>query len=308
MKLNIAVQIDSVIDFQKDSTFLLMQEAQRRGYKLYHYTSEQLILKSCSPYALATEVETASNGFVFGTQNLIKLDDIDIVLMRQNPPFDMRYITTTYILEKCKKAVILNNPTGVRNFPEKMSAESSLPTLITENLDLIEEFHKIHKEVVLKPLYAYGGQNVSYIKGDSNNVKIIANLIKDTYSCSIIAQKFHPRILEGDKRVTMLNGKMLDVFSRIPEKDEFRTNLCLRNKCVKSSLTVEEKNLCEDIGEKLIKNGILLAGIDLIGNHIIEVNVTSPTGLTEINALYRKNVERDCWNVFESMYARVRST
>ena len=300
MKLNVGVQIDSIINFKKDSTFLLMKEAQRRGHKLFHYTPDKLILQSNIPFALAKEVKITKNNFIFADEFLIKLDDMDILLMRQDPPFDIRYITTTYILEKCARAIVINNPAGVRNFPEKISIKLSLPTLVTENLDMIDKFHKVHKEIVLKPLYGYAGQDILYIRNESENVKIIARFLIEAYSCPIIAQKFHNDVLSGDKRVTILDGKILGVFSRIPSDGEFRSNLCLGSKFVKASLTDDERKSCEEIGENLQNNGIIFAGIDIIGGHIIEVNLTSPTGLVEINTLFEKNVEQRCWDCFES--------
>ena len=301
MKLNIGVQIDEKINYDKDSTFLLMKEAQSRGYKLFHYTSDKLFLRDNVPYAMMKPVSIANKSFVFADEVLQELDNMDIILMRQNPPFDMRYITTTYILEKCKKAKVLNNPAGVRNSPEKLSVHFTVPTLVSEDLDLIDAFHKEHKDVILKPLYAFGGQNVSCIKGDGTSVKIIANIIKDTYNCPIMIQKFIPGVLKGDKRVMILGDKIIGVFSRVPQHGDFRTNLCLGNRYDIASLTNEEQGKCNAISESLCKDGVVLAGIDLIDSHVIEVNVTSATGLLELNHLYGKNVEKDCWDYFESM-------
>ncbi len=301
MTLNIGIQIDAKINFAKDSTFLLMQEAQRRGYKLFYYNSDKLFLLDNLPYALMKSVTTDAGSFCFGDEERCKLDEMDIILMRQNPPFDVRYLTTTYILEKCKRAKVLNDPAGVRNTPEKLSVHFTLPTLVSEDLDLIEAFHNEHKETILKPLYAFGGQNVSYIKGDGSNVKVIASIIKDTYNCPIMAQKFNAGVMKGDKRVMILGGKILGVFSRIPQNGDFRSNLCLGNKYTTSVLSDEEKLMCSEIAAKLLEDGIVFAGLDLIDSHLIEVNVTSPTGLLELNHLYGVESEKECWDYFESI-------
>lgn len=299
MTLKIAAQIDHTINFRRDSTFLLMQEADKRGYELFYYTSDKLFLDSNTPCALLNRVEISEYSFVVKEHLSMQLDDMDIILMRQDPPIDMRYITTTYILEKCKKATVLNDPQGVRNFPEKILNTQSLPTLITEDFDLIKKFYSMHKEIVLKPLYACGGTNVYYIDSD-DQIQRLVDCIKTTYNAPLMAQKFHASILNGDKRVTMLDGRILDVFSRLPKQGDFKTNLCLGNKSIKASLTTDEKKLCEEIGEQLTTHGIILAGIDLIGGHVIEINVTSPTGLLDINTLYGTNVEKDCWDCFEN--------
>lgn len=302
--MKVGIQIDQKIDFASDSTFLLMQEAQRRGHQLFHYTPNKLVLDKNLPYALVKEVKITEDEFILGSQNLISLDSMDIILMRQDPPFDMRYITATYILDRCEKALVLNNPTGVRNFPEKLSARYSLPTLVTEDLRLIKKFQETHREIVIKPLYSHGGENVFCIKESDGNLQVILNLLKEKYNCPVMVQKFHSSILSGDKRVIMLDGKILDVFSRIPQDGEFRSNLCLNGAFAQSSLTSSERKNCEKIGEKLAKKGIVFAGIDLIAEHVIEINVTSPTGLLQINALYGKNVERDCWDCFENVRSR----
>ncbi len=299
MTLLVGVQVDSVIDFNTDNTFVLMQEALRRGYKLFHYTPNKLILKSGVPCALARPVDIVDREFVFGEERLLVLDDLDVLLMRQNPPFNIQYITGTYILEKCQNVLIINDPCGVRNFPEKIKITSSLPTLITEDITLIQDFVKEHTEVVLKPLYSYGGQGVSYVRGGISNAGIVAQMIQDTFSSHIVVQKFCSEIINGDKRVTMLDGKVFGVFSRIPKNGEFRSNLCLNNDFAESSLTSDESQLCEEIGLELKEHGILLAGIDVIGGSIIEVNVTSPTGLSQINSLYGKKSESDVWDCFE---------
>ncbi len=300
MTLKVGMQIDSEINFSSDNTVLLMREAQNRGYKLFHYVTQKLFLDCDAPHALVRELTVAENEFVFGDEEVMRLDSLDIVLMRQNPPFDMRYITATYMLEKCKRAVVINNPRGIRNCPEKLCFDPSLPTLVTEDLNLIEKFNSEHKELVIKPLYSYGGKNISYVKGDSSNVRVVSTIIQEIYDCPIMVQKFNSDILNGDKRVTILDGEILGVFSRIPKEGDFRANLSLGNKCKKSSLTASEQQVCMEIGKKLVENGIVLAGIDLIGECVIEVNVTSPTGLHMLNSLYDRAVEKECWDCFES--------
>lgn len=300
MSLSIGVQIDEVINFGRDTTFLLMKEAQLRGHQLFHYTVRDLSLNCDVPYASIKPVKIVDGGFSFQEKRFVPLDELNIILMRQNPPFDMRYITATYILEKCNKAVVLNDPKGVRNFPEKMSICSSLPTLITEDLELINEFCKEHVEVVMKPIYAFGGSGVSYIKEGGGNIKVLVNTLKEMYNCPVIVQKFCPDILNGDKRVMMLDGEILGVFSRIPQDGDFRSNLCLGNSYKESSLTTKEEGLCNDLGRELVENGIVFAGVDLIGENVIEVNVTSPTGLLELHSLYNSDVGKECWDCFES--------
>lgn len=301
MNLKVAVQVDKNLDFNNDSTIYLTREAQNRNYEVFYYNTEDLYSTSEKVYALSHYVEVLKDRILVKEHVKINLDDMDIVLMRQDPPFNMRYITTTYLLEKCN-ALVINNPKSVRNSPEKIFSynDFTLPTLITENIEIIKEFYLEHNDVVLKPLYSFGGKNVMHATS-LEGLESIAKMMMMLYNEPILVQKFFPGVLSsGDKRVFLLDGVVLGAYARFSSTG-FRVNTVLGGFVKETSLSVREEEICALVGKNLAKDGIILAGIDIIGEcYLSEINVTSPTGLVTIGDMLHRNVAVDCWNCFES--------
>lgn len=309
MSLNAAFQMDKSVNFHSDTTVILIKEAQRRGYKTFFYTPNDLSLKNNEPITLAKRVIACDFDFNFSKEEVISLNEMHIIFIRQNPPFDMRYITTTYILEKVN-ALIINNPTEIRNCPEKLLVsyfpKLTLPTLITEDLAAIKDFYSEYKDVILKPLYSYGGNDVLRISHSDINIEIISQIMIEKYNCPIIIQSFCCDI-NKDKRVLLLDGKPIGAMRRVPNSsEEIRTNMRLGASVEKVSLNDSDQNICAAVGSELKKRGLLFAAIDIIGNYLLEINVTSPTGVVEINKLYNLSLEKVMWNCFEEKMQKKR--
>lgn len=302
MPLNVVFQMDKNVNFHNDTTVVLMKEAQRRGYEIFFYTPNDLSLKSNEPIALAKRVITCDSDFNFSDGKVILLNEMHVVFIRQNPPFDMRYITTTYILEKVN-ALIINNPTEIRNCPEKLLVSHfpkfTLPTLITEDLAAIKSFYAEYKDVIFKPLYSYGGNDVLRINHSDINVEIISQIMIEKYNCPIIVQLFCNDI-NKDKRILLLDGEPIGAMRRIPSSSkEIRTNMRLGATVEKASLNDRDQDMCAAIGLELKKRGLLFAAIDIMGDYLLEINVTSPTGVVEVNKLYNLSLEKTIWDCFE---------
>ncbi|WP_339047069.1 glutathione synthase [Candidatus Mesenet endosymbiont of Phosphuga atrata] len=302
MSLSIAFQMDKNVNFRNDTTVTLMQEAQKRGYEIFFYTPNDLSLKNNEPIASAKRVIACDSDFNFSEDEVIPLNKMHIIFVRQNPPFDMRYITTTYILEKVN-ALIINNPTEIRNCPEKLLVshfpQFTLPTLITEDLAAIKSFYLEHKDVILKPLYSYGGNDVLRINHNDINIEVISQIMVEKYDCPIIVQLFCNDI-NSDKRVLLLDGEPIGAIRRVPNSnEEIRTNIRLGASVEKVSLNDRDHNICTVVGLELRKRGLLFAAIDIIGDYLLEINVTSPTGVVEVNELYGLSLEKTIWDCFE---------
>jgi glutathione synthase len=298
--MKIAFQMDENINFETDTTFALIKEAQNRNHEVFIYTPDNLALKLNQPIALAQKVAVDNNGFISKENLEISLDEMDIVFIRQDPPFNMRYITTTYILEKTK-ALVINNPTEIRNCPEKLITslfpELIPPTLITEKVSIIRNFYREHKDIILKPLYSYGGNDVIRVR-DESNIQVIVELMIAKYECPVIAQLFCKNI-DTDKRILLLDGKPIGIMKRTPVSGEIRTNMRLGASFEPSEMSNGDREICNKIGPELKKRGLIFVGIDVIDDFLLEVNITSPTGVTYINKLYNISLEKDLWNWFE---------
>lgn len=304
--MKVAFQMDENINFETDTTFALIKEAQARGREIFIYTPGNLAFSlnkptSSEPIALAQKIKVDDCSFVSQKDIKINLNEMDIIFIRQNPPFDIRYITTTYILEKTNSLVI-NNPTEIRNCPEKLITslfpELIPPTLITESIPMIKDFHHDHKDIILKPLYSYGGNDVIRIQNESS-IQVVAELMIAKYECPIIAQLFCADI-STDKRILLLDGEPIGIMKRVPEIGEIRTNMRLGASFEPTEMNDRDHEICKKIGPELKKRGLIFAGIDIIGDFLLEINVTSPTGVTYINKLYNKSLEKDLWNAFEA--------
>ncbi len=302
MSLKIAFQMDEHVNFHNDTTVILMKEAQKRGYLTFFYTPDKLSLKNNDPIASAKIVTVDDLKFNFSANKVISLNEMDVVFIRQNPPFNMRYITSTYILEKVN-ALVINNPIEIRNCPEKLLIsyfpEFTLPTLITEDLVAIENFYSEYQDIILKPLYSYGGNDVLRINDNNINIEIISQLMIEKYKCPVIAQLFCNNISK-DKRILLLDGKPIGAMKRVPNSSkEIRTNMCLGASVSNVELNDRDHDICAAVGPELKNRGLLFTAIDIIDNFLLEINITSPTGIAEVNKLYNLSLQETLWNCFE---------
>ena len=303
----IAIQGDPIhlINKKTDTTLLLALEAQRRSYKIYYYETKNLTFFKNKAYALSQEVEFNENKKKFYSIKNSKIFDLSqasFVFMRQNPPFNMDYITATFILERIsKKTKIINDPFAVRNIPEKLYSMEFLkfmpPTIFSNNMDEIKKFLNKHKKVVIKPTHGYGGKNIFLVNETTSKNKIIKYIKKQKH---IMVQKFLPQIRRGDKRIFIIDGKVKGAIRRIPKKGSIVSNLGQGGKAVKTVLTKDEFFIAKKIASNLKKKRILFAGIDLISNYLTgDINVTSPTGLKNYKDLTGIDLAIDIWDCLE---------
>ena len=306
-KLKIALQMDPLekLDLKGDTTFILGLEAIKRGFELYFYSPSDLIYKNNNVYAKAKILDLAfENGketFNYGKIKVLKLSSLDVILMRQDPPFNMSYITATHILEKiASQTLILNNPFHVRNAPEKIFVtefSKFMPeTLITRETNEIIKFKKKNKNIIIKPLYGNGGEGVFYIKDNDSNFNVIIENFLNSNEEQFIIQSYIPEVKKGDKRIILIDGEVVGAINRIPAKNENRSNMHVGGKPIKTSLNKNDKLICETISPHLKAKGLFFVGIDVIGNYLTEINVTSPTGIREINRLNKTNIEKIFWD------------
>ncbi|MBV0899926.1 MAG: glutathione synthase [Wolbachia endosymbiont of Fragariocoptes setiger] len=299
--MRVVFQMDENINPKTDTTLLLIKEAQRRDHEIFIYTPNNLALKLNEPVALAKRIVVDDYDLVCKDSLEINLNDVDIVFVRQNPPFDMRYITTTYILEKADTLVV-NNPTEIRNYPEKLIvslfSEFAPPTLVTENILMIKDFFSEHRDIILKPLYSYGGNDVIRIC-DGRSIQIVVELMIAKYNCPIIAQLFCDNI-RSDRRILLLDGKPIGLMRRVPKSiEEIRTNIRFGSTFEPTEMSSKDYEICNRIGSKLRERGLIFVGIDVLGDFLLEINTTSPTGIVQINELYGVSLHKDLWSVFE---------
>lgn len=311
MTLNVAIQMDHVssIDIKGDSTFVMALEAQKRGYNLLHYTPGKLSMSKGRIIAEAEPMELRheqGNHFTLGETRTIDLaDDMDVVLMRQDPPFDMAYITATHLLEHVHpKTLVVNDPHEVRNAPEKLFVthfpEFMPPTLIASDRRQILAFRDEHKDIIIKPLYGNGGAGVFHIKPGDENLNSLLEMFTVLYREPIIAQAYLKDVRAGDKRIILIDGEIAGATNRVPMEGEARSNMHVGGKAVKSEITDRERDICAAIGPELKKRGMIFVGIDVIGGYMTEINVTSPTGLQEINRFDDVCLEADIWDAIEA--------
>ena len=310
MTLKVAFQMDPMesIDIAGDSSFALALEAQERGYKLFHYEPKNLSLSQLKPVAKLrslTVQNITGNHFSLGEQRVADLrTDIDVILMRQDPPFDMSYITATHILEHVHPhTLVINNPTNVRNTPEKLFVthfENVMPpTLITSDEEEIFGFRKEFKDIIVKPLFGNGGAGVFHIKPDDENLSSLIELHKTFYREPLMIQEYVPAVRQGDKRIILIDGKPVGAVNRVPAKGEARSNMHVGGKPMKCELTGRDREICEIIGPSLKEKGLLFVGIDVIGNYLTEINVTSPTGIQELSRFEDTNIASLIWDAIE---------
>ncbi|MGF1631863.1 MAG: glutathione synthase [Kiloniellaceae bacterium] len=312
MSLAVAIQMDPIeaIDIQGDSSFVLALEAQRRGHGLFHYLPSRLSLKDGRVYARMQPLEVRrekGNHFSLGAPQTIDLATADVVLMRQDPPFDMSYITATHLLEHVHPAtLVVNDPVHVRNAPEKLFvthfAELMPPTLITSDREEITAFRAEHGDIIVKPLFGNGGAGVFHLGPEDENLNALLELFTNLYREPIIVQRYLPQVRAGDKRIILIDGRPAGAINRVPAKGESRSNMHVGGRAERAELTRREHEICEAIGPALKERGLIFVGIDVIGDYMTEINVTSPTGLQEINRFDGVCLEAEIWDVIEERY------
>ena len=310
MSLVVAIQMDPMetVNIDGDSTFVLALEAQARGHQLYHYLPQDMALNHKRVVAHARPLSVRrklGDHFTFGAAEWMDLSKADVVLMRQDPPFDMAYITATHLLEHIHpETLVVNDPASVRNAPEKLFVthfpEFMPPTVITSNRHQIIEFRAEHKDIIVKPLFGNGGSGVFHITEGDENLNSLLETFTQLYREPIIVQRYMPAVRQGDKRIILIDGKAAGAVNRVPAAGESRSNMHVGGKPVQSKLTKREEEICEAIGPALKERGLIFVGIDVIGDYMTEINVTSPTGLQEINRFDGTRLEADIWDAIES--------
>ncbi len=311
MTLRVAIQMDPIesIDIDGDSTFVLGLEALKRGHTLYHYLPQDLTFKDGKVTAFARPLDlrrTKGDHFTLGDGHWIDLKtDVDVVLMRQDPPFDMAYITATHILQHIHpQTLVVNDPAEVRNAPEKLFIthfEGVMPpTLIASNQDQIKIFREEHRDIIVKPLFGNGGAGVFHIAPGDENLNSLLEMFTELYREPVMVQKYLPDVRGGDKRIILVDGKPAGAVNRVPQAGEARSNLHVGGQALKTDLTERENEICEAIGPVLKEKGLIFVGIDVIGDYLTEINVTSPTGLQEINRFNNACLESEIWDAIEA--------
>jgi glutathione synthase len=312
MSLAVAIQMDPLesVDIDADSTFALALEAQRRGHGLYHYLPRQLSYRQGRVLAHARpfELQRAKGDHVrFGQPETIDLAGLDVVLMRQDPPFNLAYISATHLLDRVHpETLVVNDPDAVRNAPEKLFvtqfAELMPPTLITYDLDEIKAFRAEHGDVIVKPIYGNGGAGVFHLRRDDKNLASLVELFRTYLNEPLMVQRYLPEIRQGDKRIILVDGKPRGAVNRVPADDETRANLHVGGRAEKASLSRRDQEICEAIGPVLERNGLIFVGIDVIGEWLTEINVTSPTGIQEIDRFDGVSLEAEIWDAIEARH------
>jgi glutathione synthase len=309
MSLAVGLQMDPMesINIDADSTFVLALEAQARGHALFHYLPQHLSLKNgrVSAWVRPLEVRRVKGDhFRLGEAQLVDLATLDVVLMRQDPPFDMAYITATHLLEHIHPhTLVVNDPVQVRNAPEKLLVthfEGLLPpTLITSDRRHILDFRNEYKDIVLKPLFGNGGAGVFHVTPGDENLNSLLELFTQLYREPVIVQQYLPQVRAGDKRIILVDGVPAGAVNRVPQAGEARSNLHVGGTACKTELTSREREICEAIGPTLSARGLIFVGIDVIGDYLTEINVTSPTGIQEINRFDEVKIESQIWDAIE---------
>lgn len=311
--MKVALQMDpiGVVDITVDSTFRIALEAQYRGHSLFLYTPDRLafvegrVIARGWPITLRNE---PGNHVSYEAEKEVDLSSFDVVWLRQDPPFDMGYITTTHLLEMISDTtLVVNNPFWVRNFPEKILvlrfSDLIPPTAIARDIDIIRAFQKRHRDIVIKPLYGNGGAGVFRLKEGDANLSSLHEMFTAINREPVIVQKFLPAVQKGDKRVILVDGKPVGAINRIPQTGEIRSNLHVGGVAEPVVLTPRDIEICEKIGPVLHENGQIFVGIDIIGDYLTEINVTSPTGIQQLERFDGTNAAQKIWEVIEARRA-----
>ncbi len=314
MGLAVAIQMDPIdsINIDADSTFALALEAQARGHALYHYLPEALTLRDGRLYARGRPLEVFrrhGNHHRFGAFEELDLAGVDVILMRQDPPFELAYITATHLLELLPEdgPLVVNDPAAVRNAPEKIFVlrfrELMPPTLVTRDREAIREFWKEHGDIILKPLYGNGGAGVFHLRPGDENLNALLEMYEAVQREPVMVQCYLPEVRHGDKRIILVEGEPKGAVMRVPAEGEARANLHVGGRPERTMLTPREREICAAIGPTLRAEGLVFVGIDVIGDYMTEINVTSPTGIQEIARLDGIDIAPMIWDAIEARYA-----
>ena len=309
-RLKVAIQMDPIehINIDADSTFALGLEAEARGHVLWHYHPRALALEGHTLLARANPLKLRrekGNHFTLGPTEMLDVGTMDVVLMRQDPPFDMAYITATHLLEHIHpKTLVVNDPAEVRNAPEKLFVtkfpELMPPTVITADAGAMRAFREQHGDIIVKPLFGNGGAGVFRIKPDDENFNALLETFSLLYREPLVIQKYVPAVRKGDKRIVLVDGVAMGAINRVPAAGEARSNMHVGGRPEKTTLTDREREICAAIGPELARRGMIFVGIDVIGDYLTEINVTSPTGLQEITRFDGTRLETSIWDAIEA--------
>jgi glutathione synthase len=310
MQLNVAVQMDPIarINIRGDSTFAMLLEAQKRGHSISYYTPDKLSLRGedlVAPVQALSVRDEVGDHFTLGEAQRVNLGSFDVVLLRQDPPFDLAYITSTHFLERIHpKTLVVNNPASVRNAPEKIFvmdfADLMPPTLISRDLDEINAFRDEHGAVVMKPLHGHGGAAVFRVLPQDMNFGSLYDMFSVTFREPWVIQRFLAEVKHGDKRIILVDGEFAGAVNRVPAADDLRSNMVRGGAAKATDLTPREREICARLGPALRERGLLFVGIDVIDGHLTEINVTSPTGIRAIARLDGPDVAAKIWDVIEA--------
>ncbi len=314
MSLAVAIQMDPIdtINIDADSTFALAIEGQRRGHALFHYLPQALTLRGGRLLARGRKLEVFrrhGNHHRFGEFEELDLAGFDVVLMRQDPPFDMAYITATHLLELLQEEgpLVVNDPAAVRNAPEKLFVlrfrELMPPTLLTLDIGEIREFWREHGDIIVKPLFGNGGAGVFHLRPGDENLNALIEMYAAFHREPVMVQRYLPEVRRGDKRIILVEGEPVGAVNRVPPEGEARANLHVGGRAEKTALTARERDICAAIGPTLRAQGLVFVGIDVIGDYITEINVTSPTGIQEIARLDGVDLAVNIWDAIEARHA-----
>ena len=310
MSLKVAIQMDPIelVDIDADSTFRIAEEAQTRGHDLFYYNPSKLILDNGVVNAKGCKLKVMreqGNHFELGREQLVNLNDFDVVWLRQDPPFDMGYITYTHILDRLgPDTLVVNDPFWVRNYPEKLLVldfpDLIPPTVIARDINVLREFKNEHQDIIIKPLYGNGGAGVFRLGPDDKNISSLHELFSGINNEPLIAQKFLPDVSKGDKRVILVDGKPVGAINRVPAQGETRSNMHVGGRPEKIELSERDLEICAKIGPLLKEKGQIFVGIDVIGHWLTEINVTSPTGIQELERFNNENIAGLIWESIET--------
>ena len=310
MPLNVAIQMDPIerINVRGDSSFALLLEAQARGHRLAYYTPDRLALRQNDVFATVRSLavrDTEGSHFTLGEEKRVDLKSFDVILMRQDPPFDLAYISATHLLERLQPAtLVINDPAHVRNAPEKVFVtefpDLMPPTLITRDLAEIKAFRAEHGDIVMKPLYGKGGEAVFRLAKEDLNFGSLFDLFTVTFREQWVVQKFLPAVKDGDKRIILVDGEFGGAVNRVPAPDDLRSNMVRGGTPRETDLTAREREICARIGPALRERGLIFVGIDVIDGYLTEINVTSPTGIRAVKALGGPDVAAMIWDRIEA--------
>ncbi len=309
MALRVAFQMDPIasINIAGDSTFALMLEAQRRDHELHYFTPHDLAMRDGRIIAAASPVQVMDQvgaHFQVGERGKLDLAGVDVVHLRQDPPFDMNYITTTHLQERQQPGVlVVNDPTSVRNAPEKLFVtlfpDLMPPTLITRSLEDVRAFRQEYKDIILKPLYGNGGAAVFRMQPEDTNLASLFELFQTMFREPFIVQRYQPEVRQGDKRIILVDGEIAGAINRVPSAGETRSNMHVGGRPEAAGITEREREICATIGPELKRLGLIFTGIDVIGDYLTEINVTSPTGIREVKKFGGPDIAALIWDVIE---------